>query len=147
MRVHNYVAAYCDRYNLQCVDSYKFLYSFSHNASYDLGVILNELKKRPKMKIDITTRDGFKFMKVDVNDLRFLDCLALLNGSLARLGKDHIDSGKPTTFTLAMPEGVNDAAIPKLLKGKQAFCYDYLSSLSVLDEPRLPSHDKFYLGR
>ncbi|XP_045600643.2 uncharacterized protein [Procambarus clarkii] len=144
VRVHNYKAAYCDRCNLQCINSNEFLYSFSHNASYDLGVILNEIKKRPKMKIDILAMDGFKFTNVGVNTLLFLDSLALLNGSLGRIAKDHIDSGKPTTFTLAMLQGVNKAAIPKLLNGKQAFCYDYLSSMSVLDEPRLPSRDKFY---
>ncbi|XP_069161320.1 uncharacterized protein [Procambarus clarkii] len=144
VRFHNYQAAYCDRCNLQCINSYKFLYTFSHNASYDLGVILNEMRDRPGSEIDILAKDGFKFMKVDVNNLRFLDSLALLNGSLGRIAKDHIDSGKPTTFTLAMLKGVNKAAIPKLLTGKQSFCYDYLSSMSVLDEPQLPSRDKFY---
>ncbi|XP_069194044.1 uncharacterized protein [Procambarus clarkii] len=144
VRFHNYQAAYCDRCNLQCINSYKFLYTFSHNASYDLGVILNEMRDRPGSEIDILAKDGFKFMKVDVNNLRFLDSLALLNGSLGRIAKDHIDSGKPTTFTLTMLKGVNKAAIPKLLRGKQSFCYDYLSSMSVLDEPQLPSRDKFY---
>lgn len=73
-----------------------------------------------------------------------MDSLAVVNGSLGRITEHHVDSGKPTTFTLAMLKTVNKDAIPKLLKGKQAFCYDYLSSMSVLDEPHLPSCDKFY---
>ncbi|XP_069176845.1 uncharacterized protein [Procambarus clarkii] len=76
--------------NMLCRNSYKYLYTFSHNAAYDLGVILNELSNVPNCKIDIASKDGFKFMKVDIGKLRFMDSLALLNGGLEKLGKEHI---------------------------------------------------------
>nr|XP_045586319.1 uncharacterized protein LOC123748172 [Procambarus clarkii] len=141
---HNYLAALCSRCNLQCKDGYKYLHAFSHNAAYDLGVLLNELGNVPKRNVDIMSKDGCKFMKVDIDFLRFMDSLALLNGSLAKLAKEHIDSGKPTTFTLAMLDKVPAEAHNLLLTGKQSFCYDYVSNWDVLNEPRLPPRDAFF---
>nr|XP_045586236.1 uncharacterized protein LOC123748078 [Procambarus clarkii] len=141
---HNYLAALCSRCNLQCKDGYKYLHAFSHNAAYDLGVLLNELGNVPKRNVDIMSKDGCKFMKVDIDFLRFMDSLALLNGSLAKLTKEHIDSGKPTTFTLAMLDKVPAEAHNLLLTGKQSFCYDYVSNWDVLNEPRLPPRDAFF---
>ncbi|XP_069161193.1 uncharacterized protein [Procambarus clarkii] len=127
-----------------CRNSYKYLYTFSHNAAYDLGVILNELSNLPNRTIDIASKDGFKFMKVDIGKLWFMDSLALLNGELQKLPKEHIKEGKPTTYTSVMQDDVPVAAHHLLKTGKQVFCYDYISSLEKLDEPALPPPEAFY---
>nr|XP_045612339.1 uncharacterized protein LOC123766905 [Procambarus clarkii] len=141
---NNYLAAYCQRCNMLCRNSYKYLYTFSHNAAYDLGVILNELSNVPNREIDIASKDGFKFMKVDIGKLRFMDSLALLNGGLEKLAKEHIREGKPTTYTSVMLDDVPVAAHHLLKTGKQVFCYDYISSLEKLNEPALPPPEAFY---
>ncbi|XP_069176843.1 uncharacterized protein, partial [Procambarus clarkii] len=122
----------------------KFIYTFSHNAAYDLGVILNELSNVPNRKIDIASKDGFKFMKVDIGKLRFMDSLALLNGGLEKLAKEHIKEGKPTTYTSVMLDDVPAAAHHLLKTGKQVFCYDYISSLEKCNEPALPPPEAFF---
>ncbi|XP_069160334.1 uncharacterized protein [Procambarus clarkii] len=141
---NNYLAAYCQRCNMLCRNSYKYLYTFSHNAAYDLGVILNELSNLPNREIDIASKDGFKFMKVDIGKLRFMDSLALLNGGLEKLAKEHIKEGKPTTYTSVMLDDVPVAAHHLLKTGKQVFCYDYISSLEKLNEPALPPPEAFF---
>ncbi|XP_069164423.1 uncharacterized protein [Procambarus clarkii] len=141
---NNYLAAYCRRCNMLCRNSYKYLYTFSHNAAYDLGVILNELSNLPNREIDIASKDGFKFMKVDIGKLRFMDSLALLNGGLEKLAKEHIKEGKPTTYTSVMLDDVPVAAHHLLKTGKQVFCYDYISSLEKLNEPALPPPEAFF---
>ncbi|XP_069167094.1 uncharacterized protein [Procambarus clarkii] len=127
-----------------CRNSYKYLYTFSHNAAYDLGVILNELSNLPNREIDIASKDGFKFMKVDIGKLQFMDSLALLNGGLEKLAKEHIKEGKPTTYTSVMLDDVPVAAHHLLKTGKQVFCYDDISSLEKLNEPALPPPEAFY---
>ncbi|XP_069160116.1 uncharacterized protein [Procambarus clarkii] len=127
-----------------CRNSYKYLYTFSHNAAYDLGVILNELSNLPNREIDIASKDGFKFMKVDIGKLQFMDSLALLNGGLEKLGKEHIKEGKPTTYTSVMLDDVPVAAHHLLKTGKQVFCYYYISSLEKLNEPALPPPEAFF---
>ncbi|XP_069187737.1 uncharacterized protein [Procambarus clarkii] len=141
---NNYLAAYCQRCNMLCRNSYKYMYTFSHNAAYDLGVILNELSNVPNREIDIASKDGFKFMKVDIGKLRFMDSLALLNGGLEKLAKEHIKEGKPTTYTSVMLDDVPAAAHHLLKTGKQVFCYDYISSLEKLNEPALPPPEAFF---
>lgn len=116
----------------------KYLHTCSHNAAYDLGVLLNELGNLPKCNVDIMSKDGYKFMKVGIDLLSFMDSLALFNGSLAKLVNEHISSGKPTTFTLAMLDKVPAEAHNLLLTGKQSLCYDYVSNWDVLNEPQLP---------
>ncbi|XP_069165497.1 uncharacterized protein [Procambarus clarkii] len=141
---NNYLAAYCRRCNMLCRNSYKYLYTLSHNATYDLGVILNELSNLPNREIDIASKDGFKFMKVDIGKLRFMDSLALLNSGLEKLAKEHIKEGKPTTYTSVMLDDVPVAAHHLLKTGKQVFCYDYISSMEKLNEPARSPPEAFF---
>lgn len=107
-------------------------------------VILNELSNLPIRKIDFTSKNGFKFMKVDISKPRFMDSLALLNGGLDKLAKEHIKNGKPTRYTSVLFDDVPVAAHYLLKTGKQIFCYDYISSLDKLNEPNLPLPQAFY---
>ncbi|XP_069175223.1 uncharacterized protein [Procambarus clarkii] len=141
---NNYLGAYCARCNLQCKNARRYLTTFSHNAAYDLGIILKELSKNPHRDVEILTKEGLKFMQVIIGKLKFLDSLALLNGSLGTLASEHVAGKKPTKYTEHILNGVSDEAKALLIKGKQSLCYDYISSMDMLDEPQLPSRDKFY---
>ncbi|XP_069936724.1 uncharacterized protein [Cherax quadricarinatus] len=143
LNFNNYIGAYCARCNMQCKDKREKLLLFCHNMSYDLGIILKELNV-DKYNVEIHSKQGFKFLKVDIGKVRFQDSLSLLNGSLSTLAEQHIKAGKSLKYTETILKDVPRDVLPLLCKGKQILCYDYIDSLKKLDETKLPSKDHFF---
>ncbi|XP_069950770.1 uncharacterized protein [Cherax quadricarinatus] len=143
LNFNNYIGAYCARCNMQCKDKREKLLLFCHNMSYDLGIILKELNV-DKYNVEIHSKQGFKFLKVEIGKVRFQDSLSLLNGSLSTLAEQHIKAGKSLKYTESNLKDVPRDVLPLLCKGKQILCYDYIDSLKKLDETKLPSKDHFF---
>lgn len=84
----NYIGAYCARCNLQMVNHYRQLSCIVHNHSYDLGLVLKEMKQ--DVRIGIHVKQGLKFYSVKIDKLRFIDSCAFISASLSSLAKSHI---------------------------------------------------------
>ncbi|XP_053641949.2 uncharacterized protein [Cherax quadricarinatus] len=143
LKFNNYIGTYCGHCNLQCKDKSEKLLLFCHNMSYDLGIILKELQV-DKYEIELHSKQGLRFLKVDIGKVRFQDSLSLLNGSLSTLADQHIKAGKSLKYTEAILKDAPQDVLPLLCKGKQVLCYDYIDSLKKLDETKLPSKEHFF---
>ena len=129
--------------NLACINKIRQIRFFSHSLSYDGGLILRDLSSKSH-KIRIHARDtGLKLLKLEVDDLIFLDSLSLMPGSLSELSKNHINAGKPIPITQRLMNQYPLAARPLML-AKQLLCYDYINQMNKLEDTRLPPRECFY---
>lgn len=138
----NYVGAYCSKCNLACSDRYRKLPIFIHNMSYDMGLILRQMKQ--KEEITILPKQALKFLQVRIGNLEFLDSLQFLNGSLDSLARDFLKAGKEPHFTYQLLDEFNSEAQRQLVTGKQHFPYEYLNDASKLNDEQLPPKECFY---
>ena len=139
---NNFIGAYCARCNLQCSDRYKTLTVFAHNMSYDLGLVLKEMEQR--QNITIHPKGVSKYMSVKIGNIKFIDSLHFLNGSLERLSRDFLESGKYPKFTNLMLSEYDADVREKIIRGKGHFPYEYLDDVNKLQDDRLPPKDAFY---
>ncbi|XP_069957694.1 uncharacterized protein [Cherax quadricarinatus] len=138
----NYLGALCNNCNLRQKNSGKYLPVIIHNLSYDMALIIKELSV--KAPINVLMKQGYKFLKVEIGALRFLDSLAFLSAGLASLAQAHIASKSPLKFTEAMISHLPPESWGSLLTGKQVFPYEYCSSPERLEEKTLPPKRAFY---
>ncbi|XP_068229528.1 uncharacterized protein, partial [Palaemon carinicauda] len=140
---NNSIGAYCRRCNLSCREQKTHLPVFAHNSSYDLGLILKDIKD--KVQISIMTKQGLKIQRMSVGNLIFLDSLAFLGSSLDSLASEYFRDGRKARLTEEMLSGIkNEELRAEIIRGKLSFCYDYIDSLSKLEERQLPPQSAFY---
>ncbi|XP_068227372.1 uncharacterized protein [Palaemon carinicauda] len=140
---NNFIGAYCARCNLACRELKTRLPVFAHNSSYDLGLILKELKT--KVDITIMTKQGLKNQRMTVGNLVFLDSLAFLGSSLDSLASEYFRDGRKAGLTEDMLSEIRDDKLRgEVIQGKLPFCYDYIDSLAKLNETHLPPKTAFY---
>ena len=139
----NYLGAYCNRCNFACSDRRNTLTVFLHNMSYDLGLVLKEMRDA-KAEITIHPKTNLKFLSVKIGDLKFVDSLQVMNGSLESLAKQFVDGGNAPRFTHQMVPHLDKKTRECILKGKGKFPYEYLSSADKLRDEQLPPIEKFY---
>ncbi|XP_068247889.1 uncharacterized protein [Palaemon carinicauda] len=115
----------------------------THNSSYDLGLILKELKT--KVDITIMTKQWLKIQRRTVDNLVFLDSLAFLGSSLDSLASKYFRDGRKASLTEDMLSEIRDDKLRgEVIQGKLPFCYDYIDSLAKLKEMHLPPKTAFY---
>ncbi|XP_068240162.1 uncharacterized protein [Palaemon carinicauda] len=146
---NNFIGAYCTRCNLACRELKTRLPIFAHNSSYDLGLILKELKT--KVDITIMTKQGLKIQRMTVGNLVFLDSLAFLGSSLDSLASEYFRDGRKAGLTEDMLSEIRDDKLPFLhfkwqIRESESspFCYDYIDSLAKLKETHFPPKTAFY---
>jgi len=88
----------------------------AHNHSYDLGLVLKEMQVN--VNISVLVKQGLKYHSVSVGNLKFLDSMAFMNGSLSSLAKTHIESGLPLKYSKHLIQHLPPEAHSLLLTGK-----------------------------
>ena len=140
----NYISALCNKCNLYCKELLNQLPAFAHNASYDLGLILKQMKKNyGNMKV--LTKQDHKYLRVNIGDISFQDSLQLMSGSLETLANSYFKDKKVARFTRHMLRHIeNESERLELLTGKGHMCYEYLDDPIRLQEKQLPARSAFY---
>ena len=123
----NYTGAYCTRCNLQCRDMRKYLTCLAHNMSFDVTIILKELRKS-ESNVEIQCKSETQLFKVVIGDLKFQDTLSIMNASLKQLAESHVASGHNTRYTHEMVHDLPDSVRGIVCEGKQVMCYEYLTT-------------------
>ncbi|XP_068234177.1 uncharacterized protein [Palaemon carinicauda] len=140
---NNFIGAYCARCNLACRELKTRLPVFAHNSSYDLGLIIKELKT--KVNITIMTKQGLKIQRMTADNLVFLDSLAFLGSSLDSLASKYFRDGRKAGLTEDILSSICDSKLRcEVIQGKLPFCYNYIDSLAKLKETHLPPKSAFY---
>lgn len=138
-----YRGALCNTCNLKnAVHSRKVVVFFHGLSNYDSHFIIQELHKYNDKKIQIIPRSAEKFLSFEINDLVFKDSYMFLSEKLETLAKNLRDKGEEN-FTY-LQKYVSDPDCQKLLFQKGFFPYTYLSSLSKLEETKLPPANAFF---
>ena len=139
----NYLSALCSQCNLSFQNRLKTLVVLIHNLSYDWSLILRQAS--PDLEFKLNKRQGFKYYSGQFRDLKFVDSLNMLKGSLGSLADEHIKNGGSLTYTKASLSNLPVEGQNLLLStGKQFLPYEYLSSLDKLEETSLPPKEAFY---
>lgn len=73
------------------ITHYKQLSFIAHNHSYDLGLVLTEMKQGCNIKIHV--KQALNFYSANTNNLSFIDSCAFMSASLSSLVKTYIDTG------------------------------------------------------
>lgn len=134
----NYVATLCSKCNLLLKNKKTVLTVIAHNASYDLGILLREGVTSERISI-LPRQSRLKFHRVRIGNLSFI-----LSVEQSLVTNTYIELGGELKYTNAILREYSDKTRSLLTRGKQLLPYDYLTSLSVLDEERLPPREAFY---
>ena len=127
----------------------KRLVIIAHNMSgYDLHFLINELCDMNADRINqvhLLPQTLEKYISLSTPDMKFIDSMRHLQGSLDSLVQDlkclGLDKFRCVQeYVRGMGKG--DAEV-ELLTKKAIFCYDYLTSLAVLNDP-IPSRNQFH---
>lgn len=125
---------------------------FLHNgSSYDFHFLVKALvRKRDKIRnLYVLPFNMEKFRMIQFNSFIFLDSIAFLQAGLSTLADDLKKSGHDYPLIkqtdLVLTKGVFDEVKFDMILQKGFFCYDYCSSLSMMDNTiRLPPRSAFY---
>lgn len=115
---NNYKGVLCQTSNMQCVNSCRVVSVFSHNASYDLGLLIKDLELIQgisKDDVDVFAKLGYKFMNVKVGNVRLTDTLLLMPVYLTKLTANYTTAGKSLKCKLHMIDDVPREAHKLLL--------------------------------
>ena len=140
---NNYLGAYCARCNFQCKNMLKYLPALAHNMSFDVGVMLKEIKIEGD-KVSLCVKSGTSLFKVRMGEIQFMDSLSIMNASLKSLADTHVAAGYPTKYTHEMVDHLPEEVRNFITTKKQIFCYEYITSMDRLQENCLPPREAFY---
>ena len=122
---------------------YKIPVFFHNLKGYDGHLIVSEAGKFTS-KLSAIPQNYEKFISFSFNNLKFLDSMAFLNGSLDTLTKNLYEKGKGKhKFTHSIEHCDKPEHLEMLLR-KGVYPYDYMSDWNRMDETRLPPKSKFY---
>ena len=139
----NYDSALCSRCNRLFQEKKKTLIVLVHNLSYDWSLILKQAS--PEFVFKLNKRQGFHYYSGQFENLKFVDSLNMIKGSLSSLASEHIKNSGDLTYTKENLSHLSSEAQTLLLSsGKQFLPYEYLSSLETLQETSLPPKSDFY---
>jgi hypothetical protein len=119
---------------------------FCHNFSgYDSHLIVSSLKHDDRIKkLEALPKNTEKFRTINLNFFSFVDSISFLDGSLADLVNDLVNSNHP--FNLLQTENMcknNDEK--SLLLRKGVFPYEYATSVDQLrKKTTMPKKEKFF---
>ncbi|CAN7942343.1 unnamed protein product [Ixodes hexagonus] len=138
-QTRKYRQALCQACNLK-LRTPSFIPVPAHNMNYDISFILKYLHLFRSTNISIIASSCQKLKCLKVGRLRFIDSLAFLGASLATLAQDLLSKGEDNFKSLRQfyPDQYT------LLCRKGVFCYNYITSLDVYDEPGLPPREAFF---
>ena len=139
----NYETALCSSCNRSFQEKNKSLIVLVHNLSYDWSLILKQAS--PHFQFKLNKRQGFRYYSGQLENLKFVDSMNMIKGSLSSLASEHIKNSGDLTFTKESLSSLSLEAQSLLLSsGKQFLPYEYLSSLETLEETSLPNKPSFY---
>ena len=133
----------CSKCNLSFKNNIRTLPIVVHNLSYDLCLILKEAKT--DLDIRINKKQGMKFYSARFKNLKFIDSMNFLKGSLGKLANEHIKNKGEIEYTKSEIKDLPLTAQELLLNtGKQFLPYEYISSFDRLKETEIPPKSAFY---
>ncbi|XP_066964218.1 uncharacterized protein [Macrobrachium rosenbergii] len=108
-----------------------------HNLSYDAALILKEAFA--KHNFEILKHDGGTFYALKMGNIRLMDSLNKIRGSLSSLASSHIKKKGSLEITRRMLSKYPDECTELVLStGKQYYPYDYITGFNVLRKTGLP---------
>jgi len=121
---------------------------FCHNSSnYDSHFILAALNNDVKIKhVSGLPTNMEKFKTISINSFCFLDSFAFMSSRLEDLANDlkRIPNFSYSILDQADLYSEGESDKKDLLLQKGCFPYEYITDISVLNEPKLPPQDLFY---
>ena len=138
----NYRMALCSTCNLTKAATKSVVPVFFHGLmNYDSHFLIQEMHKF-KGGIKIIPRNSEKYLAFRVGNYFFKDSYQFLADSLATLASNLVSKGEENFYHLAKFFPVKEKR--DLMFRKGVFPYNYITSLDVLKETRLPPKDAFF---
>jgi hypothetical protein len=142
-------AVLCNTCNLSYfsirMDRLKIPVIFHNLTNYDGHLILSELHKHIRCKLNIIPRNTERCLAFSFSGFQFIDSLNFMNDSLENLAKILYDTADDNLYKLTKyyNKSLDPGILPMLFR-KGFFPYEYIDSIERLLETSLPAKEKFY---
>lgn len=140
-----WLGSYCNTCNLKAQQSEKIVVLFHNSKCYDTHILFQGLAKVANASdtVFVVPQTREKYIGFQWNSFVFLDSLSFLNCSLEKLAGNLESHQLKYLYEYFQNDPLQQTKV-ELLRRKGVFPYSYLSNHSVLDEPKLPSKEKFF---
>ena len=120
-----------------------FIPVFFHNLEgYDSHLLMQQLGKYPEKKLSCISKNMEKYISFSLGNLRFLDSMSFMGGSLASLVNNLAAEGDQDFHHIK--RHFPDPKHRNLLLRKGVYPYEWMDDESKMDHPSLPEKDAFY---